>query len=139
MKKIVFIAAILFAGLSSCKKDANAPLSLNDTADLVAKTWTVSFFTEHGSDETSGFDGYILEFTDNGGLTVTKGSEKFTGTWTLVLNNDEQFKSQLQLSIGGNRFMDIINNNWDITQITEDAVHLMNERDNSQELFFKKI
>lgn len=137
MKRIVFTVAVILFALVSCKKDSNAPGSINDTAGLIANNWKVSSFINQDLDETKNLEGYTFLFDDNGGLIITKGAEKFVGTWSLVESSN--FKFEIQVSVSGNRFMDDIDDNWFITRITGSEMQLQVDGNSKKELFFYKI
>lgn len=50
--------------------------------------WTVSFFFDK-TDRTSNYAGYTFEFHADGQLSATLGSQSWTGTWTIGLDDSK--------------------------------------------------
>jgi len=82
---VLFVAAVF--GFTSCKKtyDASpAPSATTDsvTTALTTGNWIVSSLTQAKEDNTSKFKDYVLTFSANGKLSVTKGNVETQGSWT---------------------------------------------------------
>jgi hypothetical protein len=81
MKKL-FPALIIIIVFSGCKKSIE-----NAHEDLIIKAmtdgqWTVTSFTQNGSDITTNFSGYKFQYFSNKTVDAIKnGSVEKTGTW----------------------------------------------------------
>lgn len=88
--KLIIIAMMIMAGLTSCEKYPDNPLiSLHSRAERVANTWSIDNYKIDGADFTSLVTGYSETFTKSGGYSYNWSALEGTGTWAFQ-NNDEE-------------------------------------------------
>jgi hypothetical protein len=51
-------------------------------------SWQVSYYSDHGSNQSLNFTGYSFAFSANGSIVVTNGTSPVTGSWTITTNNN---------------------------------------------------
>jgi hypothetical protein len=89
---IVFITALTFPCLQSCKKYDEGPiLSLRSRKERVANTWRVDNYKINGDDYTSLVSGYSEIFTKSGNYSYSWGILNGSGNWSFQ-NKDAEIK-----------------------------------------------
>jgi heat shock protein HslJ len=53
---------------------------------MMQGTWRVTYYSDHGQEETDHFTGYDFTFGADDLLSATDGSNTYTGAWTLSTN-----------------------------------------------------
>jgi hypothetical protein len=137
MRKFVCLTLIAISGLFSC--DDNNEKAGNETAAKVTEVsnraingrqWRVTNYTEDGLDQTSAFAGYIFEFDTNNLLTVTNGSNNFTGTWSVSSDgSDDDSKSEFDdidfnIAFTNPPAFAELTEDWSISSIDESKIEL---------------
>jgi hypothetical protein len=56
---------------------------------MMQGTWRVTYYSDHGQEETDHFTGYDFTFGADDLLSATDGSNTYTGAWTLSTNKTE--------------------------------------------------
>jgi len=109
MKNFPLILLLLLLMSTSCKKNGdpgtNALLEQYFEANVLNRSFTVSFAEDNGTDLTANYAGYafVLLKTDfyHGPLQATKGGTTFTGTWS---SNNDYSKLIISLSAPPSEF-----------------------------------
>ena len=126
MAKYVLILSSMFLLLISCRKE-DVKQKKDIEKEVSSGTWRISNFVDSGVDETVNFSGYNFTFKDDGTLTASNGSSKFTGTWSVSDSNshddnldDLHFNINFNLT---NNFEDL-NDDWDIVSHSSSKLEL---------------
>jgi len=80
--------------------------------------WEVASYLDNGIDETSDYNGFELNFNNDGTVVADNGSP-INGTW--VVQNSE---SELLLNFGTSFPFDEFNDSWDVIAISDTSVEL---------------
>jgi len=51
-------------------------------------TWQVSYYSDHGSNQSLNFTGYSFTFGADGSIVVTNGTAPVSGSWTITTSNN---------------------------------------------------
>ena len=51
-------------------------------------TWQVSYYSDHGSNQSLNFTGYSFTFAADGSIVVTNGTAPVSGSWTITTSNN---------------------------------------------------
>jgi len=51
-------------------------------------SWQVSYYSDHGSNQSLNFTGYSFAFSANGSIVVTNGASPVAGSWSITTNNN---------------------------------------------------
>lgn len=122
MKKLIF--ALLFGGLVvACQKSDDN--SANPTSTLSGTRWVVSLYQDHNKGQLGYFNGYTFDFTTDGKVTATSGSQKVNGTWQEVSDSGKQ---KFYLNFGSTSPFDELNEDWIIIVKTSTKIELENQR-----------
>ncbi|WP_083478231.1 hypothetical protein [Lacinutrix himadriensis] len=138
MKKTINLAMLLlfaFTLLSStCSSDDDDGNSNNNSAEINAITnsmesgnWTITYFYDTDSDETSDFNGYTFNFATNGVLTATNGVNTYTGTWSVTDDSSSSSDSDIDFNIAFSSPPDFeeLSDDWDIISYSSTEIKLV--------------
>jgi hypothetical protein len=136
MKKLLFLAVALGLNLMlvSCSKSndvsgshglttgtGNGETSLSDI--LKAGSWMIDFYRDE-EDKSADFTGYIFHFKGEGGLTLTKGSESYTGQWQVFKENNI---SKVMINVNTINVVQKLNDNWSVKMINSTKLDMRND------------
>ena len=137
MKKVSFysILACVFIinTASTCSSDDSNSSSTTDTTPIVNTvtqgTWRVTYYFDTDTDETSDFTGYNFTFGSSNVLTATNGTNTFTGSWSVTIDNsnDDSPSNDLDFNIlfvSPANFEDL-SDDWDIVSRTSTKIELI--------------
>lgn len=85
---------------------------------LIGSNWKVASYIDSGNDETSDYNGYIVDFKINDDVSATNGSNTNNGNWLVNSAGNE-----LTLSFTGSPF-DEFNDSWDIISVLPTRIEL---------------
>jgi hypothetical protein len=85
---------------------------------LLAVNWKVASYIDSGDDETSDYNGYVIDFKASNEVIATNGSNTNNGNWSV--NNAG---NELTLDFNGSPF-DEFNDDWDIVSVTPNRIEL---------------
>lgn len=107
MKKLILISGLFCLFIlnvaSMCSSDDSSsstdPTPVINTA--TQGTWRFTSYVDSGTDETNHFTGYNFTFGASNVLTATNGTNTYTGTWSVVVDNsnDDNPSSDLDFNI----------------------------------------
>lgn len=127
MKKL-FATAIIMALFStilvSCSKndDDNNTTSTPVATIMGSGTWTVSSFSDHGTNRTAEFTGYTFTYEGAGYTGAVLGSVVTNGTWgTTTVDGLER----VQLDYGTTAPLSALKNDWRVAGKTTTDVQLV--------------
>jgi hypothetical protein len=114
---------IAFSGLFTACHQSSDDNSINPTNFTTPATgkWKVSYFWDK-KDETSHFSSYTFDFSSNGNLTITNGSQTFTGN--CGPDNDDS-KSKFIFTFNGSVPSELsdLAEDWLIIEMQDDFMH----------------
>src|SRR5687768_9637768 len=126
MKTITrFFLLILPFVLCFCSKDEDSDLPPFETI-ITQGTWIVSAYSEAGVNKTANYTGNTLKFNTGGTLTATKGTDTFSGNWSI-------FSSTRTLTFTIGTFdvaLLALNGDWTVTSATLTDVQFVDGMDN---------
>ncbi|PHS68009.1 MAG: hypothetical protein COB12_02000 [Flavobacterium sp.] len=88
---------------------------------LIDGEWLVATYLDDGINETNDYNGYIVNFINDGNVTASYGNNVLNGTWE-VLGNSGSLK--LVLDFGAQIPFDEFNDDWDVLDVQIDRVEL---------------
>lgn len=132
MKKLIFIPVLLCflsLNLTSCTSSSSSTFDPQTLIKTVKKkTWRVTSYVDSGTEETSHFAGYNFTFSDPNVITVTNGTNTYTGTWSVRAAVDEDTSNQeLYLTVvftSPADFLDI-SREWYVASYTSKVIYLV--------------
>ena len=135
MKRFSFLPALvasltLLLSFTACNPDDNSATPDNPIVEQVQSgDWIITSFIDSGKDETNHFTGYTFTFGANGALTATKGSQAYTGTWSITNDdsNDDNPSGDVDFNIFFNLTNDFedLNEDWHIISQSDDKIELI--------------
>ena len=89
--------------------------------------WTITYFFDTDSDESSDFNGYTFTFADTGVLTATNGSSTIIGTWSVTNSSSSSSNSDLDFNISfvSPPNFEELSDDWDIISYTSTKIELI--------------
>ena len=132
--KIILLASIISLAACSKSNDDNPSSTTNKTGQ-VSGNWIVTYYFDSGKDETSDYNGYSFEFSADGKLTAINGASSFNGTWRIgdSSSDDDSSSNKLVIMITGNKYMDDLQDDWLIENITTNEIWLKDDNPASAE------
>ncbi len=88
---------------------------------LLDGQWLVALYLDNGINETNNYNGYILEFFNDGTVTASYGANVLNGTWNVTGNTGDL---NLVLDFGVQIPFDELNDDWDVLDVLVDRVEL---------------
>jgi hypothetical protein len=101
-----------------------------------AGNWTVIAYTNQGVDETPDFGGYIFVFNTDGTFTATRKQVSVTGNWSRG-NDAGRQKLVLTISSAADAHLAELNDDWNISLMTDSNVNLLDDK-GQHDLRFQK-
>jgi hypothetical protein len=132
------LISLLMASLLVTSCDDKNDDTGNDTAAKITEVsnravngrqWRVTNYTEDGLDQTSAFVSYIFEFDTNNLLTVTNGSDNFSGNWTVTIDGSDDNKSEFgdvdfNIAFTNPPMFAELTEDWEIASISDTKIEL---------------
>jgi hypothetical protein len=133
---IILMLTITLMSMQCSSDDENNP---NDnTAEIQDLTntaqngnWVITYFFDTDSDETSDYTGYEFTFGTNGVLTVSNGTNTYTGTWSVTddsnSNDDSSSDDDIDFNISFVSPPDFeeLSDDWDVISYTSVKIELI--------------
>jgi len=116
-----------------CSSDDNSSSSSSNPNPVINTvnqgTWRVTSYIDSDTDETSHFTGYNFTFATGNVLTATNGTNTYTGSWSVTIDNsnDDNPSSDLDFNIlfaSPANFADL-SDDWNIVSRTDTKVELI--------------
>lgn len=131
------ILILISSTISSCKKDeSNNPSA---AATITSGSWRVSYYYDKIKDETSDYAGNTFTFQQNGQLNVTTSAGNSTGSWSIVNSDDNGGSQKLILFVGAGDPLNSLNDDWQITSVTNTKIELKDDSNNNEILHFSNL
>ena len=136
MKKLLFLMitlglASIFVGCDksndlsdphdSLTHNQNGESSLSDI--LKAGSWIIDHYHDE-EDRSADFSGYIFTFKADGGLTLSKGTESYTGQWSVV---KEEGLSKVLINVNTINIVQKLNDKWAVKTINTTKLDMRND------------
>ncbi len=87
--------------------------------------WIVASYDTAGNDITSDFEGFTLEFFEDGTMVATDGTDTFEGTWEEHVEDD--LGIELVIEFDGSTLIKMLNDDWDVLEYSETRIELSDE------------
>lgn len=104
---------------SSCGSESTSGDALSDTLTATNAVWTVSNFTDEGTNQTADFAGYEFSFSSSGTVTAQNGNLNTTGSWASRKNATE-----LELDFDTENILDELDEDWSVIAISTTEITL---------------
>lgn len=141
MRKWISMLAIALATVSftACSDDDDASndnvitVSPQTTRSILQSgTWKIDYYKIGDVDQTSNYNTMELDFLGLGVLSVREGDAAYTGLWevsnsTEITPGTSLNAPEIDLMISGSTLVNTLDNDWDITAINENQVHLRDD------------
>jgi heat shock protein HslJ len=88
---------------------------------LLNGQWFIASYIDDGDDQTAIFANYVFSFNSNGTATANNGSNNVTGTWSVILDDDEL---KVVLDFGTSFPLEELEDDWDVSSYTTIRVEL---------------
>lgn len=123
---------------TACSKNEISSLTLPGAENVIPGSYKVNYYDD-GTGAGNAFEGYTFEFTSNGLLTATNGTESFNGSWTIAATNaSDVYDQAVTIVIDGNSNMAVLNQSWFVKEVTDVTLQLKDDAA-AQEVHFIKI
>ncbi len=129
-KKILISAMFCFLILNSCDTGGSSS-STTDPQTLIntAKqgTWRVTTYNDSGTDETSHFTGYNFTFATSNVLSATNGTNNYTGSWSVLTddNNDNPTGLKLNIAIVSPPDFADLTDDWNVASYNSTTIYMV--------------
>lgn len=130
MKRMILILSVALAGtlFTACSDDALSDISTTEAENMSTGSWKVSYYFDNSDGVSNELDAYELELADDGTLTITDGTNTFTGAWNIQGSDDDpNYSKELEFSIVGNSDMDKFDGKWLIAVLTDNSMELLDD------------
>ena len=134
MRNFFKLPAIIMITLSyvACTKTDTKNVSLSQAESIIPGSYKVNSFTDNTGSGTS-YDGYTFNFSDAGTLSVTNGTDTYSGLWSIQnANTSDVFNEQLVLTITGDPNVNLLNQTWFVQDITDVTLKIQDGTGNEQ-------
>ncbi|WP_400075296.1 hypothetical protein [Winogradskyella sp. R77965] len=103
---------------SYCSENTDA-----DLADILGDgAWIVASYSDDGIDETADYNGFEINFNDDGTVFATNGLDTNNGTWSVFAND-----GKMRLDFGTEMpFQEFNYDNWDVISVSNTEVTIHN-------------
>ncbi len=140
MKKSIHLAMLLLFAFtlfsSTCSSDDDDGNSNDNSAEINAiensmesGNWSITYFYDTDSDETSDFTGYTFNFAANGVLTATNGTNTYTGSWSVTDDSSSSSSSDndidFNISFVSPPDFEELSDDWDIISYSSTEIKLI--------------
>lgn len=103
---------------ADCEGDGGSAEDLRNI--LIDGAWMVALYEEDGQNNTDNYDGYVLEFGEDGTVIAEGQGNLFDGTWSVAGTGD----LELILDFGEDIPFDEFTDEWDVLDFTQVRVEL---------------
>jgi len=137
MKKLLFLTITLglTSVFTSCSKsnevsDSHSSVAAPQGGDgsslsdvLKTGSWMIDFYRDE-EDKSADFTGYIFTFSSDGGLTLKKGNESYTGQWEV---SKEDGVSKVLINVNTINIVQKVNDKWAVKTINSTKLDMRND------------
>lgn len=118
--RFVLMITFIVTALVSCGNDDDKN-TVNDIEDTVQEgNWKVAYFYKSGVDKTQNYAGYNFVFSEDVLLTVTKGTDTYSGLWYISKSTSDAdlFSNIFKLSLESPELLIQLNGEWKVMENT---------------------
>jgi hypothetical protein len=122
-KWIVLITFLMLA----CSSDSDS-IKKSVVSKVSTGTWTVTYYLDSDTDETTNYTGYNFTFGASNVLTATNGTNTYTGTWSVTTSNssDDSFDDlDFNIAFATPALFEELSDDWDIVEVTSTKIELV--------------
>jgi len=137
MKKLLFLTITLGLAsvFTSCTKSNDVSNSHNSVTApqsgeqsslsdiLKSGSWMIDFYRDE-EDKSADFTGYVFTFNGDGGLTLKKGNESYTGQWEV---SKEDGVSKVLINVNTINIVQKVNDKWAVKTINSTKLEMRND------------
>ncbi len=95
------------------------------TMTIIEGEWIVARFEDDGNNMTSEFEGFTLEFFEDGDVVAGNGTDTIEGSWEELV--DDNVDVEFILDFGSDTFFELLNDDWDLVEIREDRIEFVED------------
>lgn len=136
MKSLKLTATLIFI-ISTSIFYSCAPENMDyvsSTKEIISQgKWSVAYYYA-GQDKTAQYSTYQFSFTGNGNVTVSNGTNSFSGTWSTV--TDINRNEVLRINLGQEPHLQELSEQWCVSSCQTDVVSM---KVNGNELRIRKL
>lgn len=123
MRKVLFLAILAVSIFTQwgCEKSKDDLSPSNVSSTILNGSWRVAYFYEDNRDETSDYASDRFVFTNPGNITVTSGSNTYSGVWATYIDDG---KTKLNLDFLAPARLLELTEDWEVTEINENRILL---------------
>lgn len=132
MLKTIMVFAFVALIFSCSSSDSNNATNQNtvNAVENIAKsgTWRVTYYFDSDHEETSNYSGYNFTFASSNVLTVTNGTNTYTGAWFVTdsnSNDDSIDDLDFNIVFTAPPFMEELSDDWDMISKTSTEIKLI--------------
>ena len=118
--RIVLLIAIIVPVIISCANDDNKN-TVDDIEDTLQEgSWKVAYFYHSSEDKTQNYAGYNFVFSEDIVVTVTKGTDTYSGSWFISKSTSDAdlFSNIFKLSLESPEVLIQLNGDWKVMENT---------------------
>ncbi len=118
----VSLIASLFVVMIGCSKSSPKKVTKN----LADGSWSITYYEDNATDETSNFSNMLFDFDSNGTVSVNGTT---SGSWSVGeenSNDDSSSGVKLNLAFTPTALLEL-NDDWDIVSQSDNKIELIDE------------
>ena len=117
MKRLIypslFVIVVVLSTASTCKEDDDEIMANQKLATTLGTgTWRITYFFDQ-QEETTDFEGYVFDFSDNGIIIARKTALSVQGSWDTEDSGEGYTK--LYMDFGAGEPLEELNEDWRVT------------------------
>ena len=137
------VLSVMVMSVLSCDNDdddgSNERFDSLDVAALQSTattgTWKITRFIDEGSDDTDDFEGFVFSFDTNGSLSADNGTNTFTGSWNVEMDDDDdsgELEFEIDLATSDDIFDDL-DDDWYVLEYSDNRIRLAEDDDDQDD------
>jgi len=123
-KSMLFIFLLAMA----CSDDPTNTAKKTVTNTVTSGTWSITYYFDSDTDETTDYTGYNFTFDDSDVLTAANGVNTYTGTWSVTdsNSNDDSFDDlHFNIAFATPALFEELSDDWEIVEVTDTKIELI--------------
>jgi hypothetical protein len=135
IKSAILAVALLFVSCSSDSEDSvqDPVVAVQAVTDLaVSGSWIISSYVDSGTDETTDYNGYTINFNADGSLEAVNGTTVVTGSWSVTSDDssdDDDYDSDddidFNIFFSAPPIFEELTDDWDIVSRSSARIELI--------------
>ena len=131
---LIVLSFSLMSGMCSSDDDGS---SNSNAAEIIAientvetGSWTITYYFDSDSEETSDYNGYTFNFGTDGILTATNGTNTYTGSWSVTNSSSSSSSSSdddidFNIAFSAPPNFEELSDDWDIITHSSTKIELI--------------